>query len=268
MSSLRGNPSVDAQASGHTMDAPDRGAIDASCRPVVTLWFASATFWLMMGSIFALLASIKMHAPYFLADFEWLTFGRVRPAHLNGMIFGWASMSGIGTLLWLQARLCRVLLPFREALFIFAMYWNVAIAWGLYGILMGQSTGIEWLELPFYPATALGAAFLVLFATSLRMLLTRRVQHIYVSQWYLFGATLWFPVLYAAAMLILFVVPAAGSVRATANWWFAHNVLGLWLTPVGLATAYYLIPKVLGRPVHSYYLSILGFWTLALFYNW
>ena len=60
----------------------------------------------------------------------------------------------------------------------------------------------------------------------------------------------------------------AGSVKASANWWYAHNVLGLWLTPVGLATAYYLIPKVIGRPVYSYYLSVLGFWTLAIFYNW
>ena len=52
------------------------------------------------------------------------------------------------------------------------------------------------------------------------------------------------------------------------NWWFAHNVLGLWLTPIGLASAYFFIPKVIGRPVHSYHLSLLGFWSLALFYNW
>lgn len=248
--------------------APDRAQIDASCRPVVILWFASATFWLVVGSIFALLASVKMHAPYVLSEQAWLTFGRIRPAHLNAMIFGWGSMAGIGTLLWLQARLSRVLLPFREALYLFAIYWNIAIAVGLTGILGGQSTGVEWLELPFYPAFALGMAYLLLFVTSLRMLLTRNVQHLYVSQWYLFGSTLWFPFLYVAAMILIFIIPAPGSVKATANWWFAHNVLGLWLTPIGVATAYYLIPKVLGRPVHSYYLSILGFWTLALFYNW
>jgi cytochrome c oxidase cbb3-type subunit 1 len=57
-------------------------------------------------------------------------------------------------------------------------------------------------------------------------------------------------------------------VKGVGNWWFAHNVLGLWLTPIGLAAAYYLIPKIIGRPVHSYHLSLLGFWTLALFYNW
>ena len=52
------------------------------------------------------------------------------------------------------------------------------------------------------------------------------------------------------------------------NWWFGHNVLGLWFTPVAVGTAYYLIPKIIGRPVHSYYLSITGFWALALFYSW
>ncbi|MFU8805613.1 MAG: cbb3-type cytochrome c oxidase subunit I, partial [Bradymonadaceae bacterium] len=61
---------------------------------------------------------------------------------------------------------------------------------------------------------------------------------------------------------------ATGVAQATANWWFAHNVLGIWFTPVGLAAAYYFIPKVIGRPVHSYHLSLLGFWTLAFFYNW
>jgi cytochrome c oxidase cbb3-type subunit 1 len=56
--------------------------------------------------------------------------------------------------------------------------------------------------------------------------------------------------------------------EAAANWWYAHNILGLWITPPALAAAYYFIPKVVGRPVYSYHLSYLGFWTLALFYNW
>lgn len=245
-----------------------RAEIDASCRPVVMVWYISAVVWLLFGSLLAMLASIKMHSPYFLADAAWLTFGRVRPAHLNAMTYGWASMAGIGTLLWLQARLCRIRLPFREALYIFAMYWNLALAYGLYGILDGQSSGVEWLEMPLATAIALGGAFIVLFVTSLKMLLSRRSTHLYVSQWYLFGAVFWFPFLYVAATLLMFVVPAQGSVKAVANWWFAHNVLGLWLTPIGLSTAYYLIPKVLNKPVHSYHLSILGFWTVGLFYNW
>lgn len=69
----------------------ERWTIDQSCRQVVLLWYGSSVFWLLFGSLLALVASIKMHTPGFLADSPWLTFGRVRPAHLNTMIYGWAS---------------------------------------------------------------------------------------------------------------------------------------------------------------------------------
>jgi cytochrome c oxidase cbb3-type subunit 1 len=92
----------------------------------------------------------------------------------------------------------------------------------------------------------------------------RRVKHLYVSVWYLGAALLWFPLLYAVAN-----APGVhfGVEQATMNWWYGHNVLGLWFTPLGLAAAYYFIPKVLGTPIYSYNLSLLGFWTLAFFYS-
>jgi hypothetical protein len=103
----------------HRFDAMDvsvRAEIDRSCREVVLFWYASSVSWLLLGSALALVASVKLHTPGFLADSEWLTFGRVRPAHLNTMIYGWASMSGMGTLLWLMARLCKIPLPWREGM--------------------------------------------------------------------------------------------------------------------------------------------------------
>jgi len=92
----------------------------------------------------------------------------------------------------------------------------------------------------------------------------RRVKHLFISVWYLGASMLWGPFLVIAFLLPIY----SGVPEATANWWYAHNILGLWITPAGLAAAYYFIPKVIGRPVHSYHLSYLGFWTLALFYNW
>lgn len=265
---LSHKPFAPQQASSELDSVSTRSLIDASCRQVVLTWYISGTFWLVAGSVLALLASIKMHAPYFLADAHWLTFGRVRPAHLNTMIYGWGSMAAIGTALWLQGRLARVRLPYRELLLVSAIYWNAVVAVGTVQILSGDSSSVEWLEFPSLPAIALTLVFVVLFLTSLRMLVARRNEHIYVSQWYLFGAVFWFPFLYLAATMAIFLAPVAGISKSVANWWFAHNVLGLWLTPTGLATAYYLIPKILGRPVHSYYLSLVGFWSLALFYNW
>ena len=96
----------------------------------------------------------------------------------------------------------------------------------------------------------------------------RREPHLYVSQWYLLAALFWFPWLYSAAQILLVLDPVRGTVQSAVNWWFAHNVLGLWITPIGLAAIYYFIPKVLGKPVYNYSLSVIGFWSLALFYNW
>ncbi len=245
-----------------------RGAVDASCRGPVLLFFASAVLWLLVGTALALLASVKMHSPGVLADWGWLTFGRVRPAHLSTVIYGWGSMAGVGVLLWLEARLCRVALPLQLLLVVGCVLWNVGVAGGTLSILSGAGTSVEWLEFPREWSFLFAGVFAVIMAASLMMFSGRRVGHIYVSQWYLFGAVLWFPFLYVLGNAIIHGRLGEGVVQAAANWWFAHNVLGLWFTPIGLAAVYYLLPKVLGRPIHSYYLSILGFWTLALFYNW
>jgi cytochrome c oxidase cbb3-type subunit 1 len=95
-------------------------------------------------------------------------------------------------------------------------------------------------------------------------LLRRKVEHLYVSVWYIGAGLLWFPILFLIANW-----PGLhfGVQQATMNWWFGHNVLGLWFTPLALAAAYYFIPKVLGKPIHSYNLSLLGFWSLAFFYS-
>ena len=252
-------------------EAPElrqRAAVDASARLPVLLFMVSGVLWLLTGTTLALVASFKMHSPEFLADAAWLTFGRVRPAHLNTMIYGWASMTGIGVILWLQARLSRALLPMQAGLTAVAIIWDVAVLAGTIAILAGGSTSVEWIEFPPSVAGILIVLFLAIFVASVLTFARRNVEHVYVSQWYLFGAVFWFPFLYVAANIMIHGGGAVGIAEGTANWWFAHNVLGIWFTPIGLAAAYYFIPKVIGRPIHSYYLSILGFWTLAIFYNW
>ena len=96
------------------------------------------------------------------------------------------------------------------------------------------------------------------------MLRQRRVHHLYVSVWYMGAALFWFPILYIVAK-----IPGLhfGVEQATMNWWYGHNVLGLFYTPLSIACVYYFLPKVIGHPVQSYNLSLLGFWTLAFFYG-
>jgi cytochrome c oxidase cbb3-type subunit 1 len=96
----------------------------------------------------------------------------------------------------------------------------------------------------------------------------RNGEQIYITQWYLLAAFLWFPWLYGAAQVMLFVVPVQGVMQAAVAWWYANNVMFLWLGAIALGIAYYMIPKVIGRPVYSYHLAAIGFWSYALFSSW
>ena len=155
-----------------------REDVDRSTALVVMLFFVSSVLWLLIGSGLALLASIKLHTPGFLADWAWATFGRIRPAHLNTVIYGWGSMAGIGVLLWLTARLCRVTLPLRLPLVVTCVLWNVAVAGGTWSILAGYGTSVEWLEFPYHWSFVFAGLFGVLMSSSLTMFTRRRVSHI------------------------------------------------------------------------------------------
>lgn len=241
-----------------------RSIADSSSRWPVLLFSASSVFWLVVGSVAGLVVSLKFTYPDWLVAQPALTFGRLRPIHLNVVAYGWLSMAGIGTALWLLPRTLRT--PLRGGGFAVAgsIVWNLGLVLGVVALLQGWSDGIEWLEFPWQ----LDGLFVVAGALAgVPLLLTlrhRNVEHLYVSTWYVAAALVWFPLLFLFANLpgIHF-----GVEHALVNWWFAHNVLGLWFTPLALAAAYYLIPKIVGRPIYSYQLSLLGFWALALFYS-
>jgi len=237
---------------------------DQSSKPAVLIWLSSAVFWLLIGSFYGLLASIKMHYPEFMADSQWWTFGRIRPMHLNAVVYGWSSMAGIGAVLFLVPRLFKTPLRGTPYAVTGAIIWNIGVILGLGAINFGLSDGQEWLEFPWQVdfLFVLGGA---LCAVPLLLTCARRtVEHLYVSSWYFLAALVWFPFLFFIANVPK-VFP--GATGATVNWWFAHNVLGLWVTPLGIGIAYYIIPKILGRPIISYKLSLIGFWSLALFYS-
>ncbi len=242
--------------------------IDESMRTPSILFLSAAVCWLVIGSFFALVASIKLHSPDFLANVEWLTFGRARSAHLNAMAFGWANNAIFAVSLWIMARLCKTAVRHGGLLIIAGIFWNIGVTIGVIGILTGGLTSVEWLEMPPQVAPILAFSYILIGVWGVIAFRFRQLGHVYVSQWYILAALFWFPWLYIIAQTMIFIEPARGTVQAITNWWFAHNVLGLWFTPVGLGAIYYFLPKVLGRPIYSYYLSVLGFWSLALFYNW
>ncbi len=242
--------------------------IDRSMRGAAIFFLISSVLWLLIGSALAIIAALKAHTPDFLGAYETLTFGRVRSAHLNAMVFGWSNNAIFAVGLWMMARLCRNEVRHHGMLYIAGALWNIATTIGIAGILLGHSTSIEWLEMPKNVTPVLALSYALIGAWGILAFRFRRGEHVYVSQWYILAALFWFPWLYTIAQMMIVWFPARGTVQAITNWWFAHNVLGLWFTPMALAAAYYFIPKVLGKPIHSYYLSVLGFWSLALFYNW
>jgi cytochrome c oxidase cbb3-type subunit I len=236
---------------------------DASSRQPVLLAFSCAIIWLLIGSTFGVVASLKMHLPDLLTGEGWLTFGRIRPAHLNAMIYGWASIAMMGVSLWIIPRLVHTELCRPRLAQLGIVLWNVGLVIGIIGILAGRSDGLEWLEMDRYVADPWlvvggGLVGLSLLATLAR----RKVDHLYVSVWYIMAAYLWFPVIFIVGNWPTWT----GVESAATNWFYAHNVLGLWLTAISLGAVYYFIPKVLGRPINSYHLSLLGFWALAFFY--
>lgn len=261
---VSGHERVGGAASADAAELQDRLRADRSSSAAALAFIASSVGWLLLGSVFGMLASLNFQVPDWLSTSPLITFGRTRVVHLNIVTYGWASMAGIGVALWLFPRLLKTRLAGARFAIAGAVLWNLGVAAGCAAILFGWSDGMEWLEIPWQIGMLLAIAGALAAVPLLLTLRRRTVDHLYVSVWYLAAALLWFPILYAVAK-----VPHMhfGVESAIVNWWFAHNVLGLWLTPLGLGAAYYLIAKIVGRPIHSYNLSLIGFWALAMFYS-
>ncbi|MEO7941304.1 MAG: cbb3-type cytochrome c oxidase subunit I, partial [Burkholderiaceae bacterium] len=253
-----------AGSHGDTDEMIERARADASTGPLVFFFYCCAVIWLLVASLVGLTASIKLHQPDWLVQEAWLTFGRIRTIHLNAVAYGWAPMAGLGTAMFVIPRLLKTPLMGARFAFVGAVLWNAALIAGLGSIGAGINDGLEWLEIPWQIGTlfALGGGLIAL--PLVFTLVNRKVEHLYVSVWYMACALFWLPVL-----LIVAKMPGLhhGVQQAAMNWWFGHNVLGLFYTPLALASVYYFLPKVIGRPIQSYNLSLLGFWGLAFFYG-
>jgi cytochrome c oxidase cbb3-type subunit 1 len=252
---------------GGTVDAGELAArvrCDESTAPLVFFFLCCAFAWLLVATAAGLTASIKLHSPDWLTDQAWLTFGRIRTIHLNAVAYGWAPMAGLGIALFVIPRLLKTPLVGGRYALLGAALWNAALIAGLGSIANGINDGLEWLEIPWQIDVLFVAGGALVAVPLVLTLLRRQVAHLYVSVWYMGCALFWFPVLFLVAK---FPGLHRGVEQATTNWWFGHNVLGLFYTPLALASVYYFLPKVIGRPVQSYNLSLLGFWGLAFFYG-
>jgi cytochrome c oxidase cbb3-type subunit I len=242
--------------------------IDASCRAPVLLLLVSAAVWLLLGSLLGLIATLKFHSPAILADCPWFTYGRVHAAQLNAFIYGFAAPAGLGVLLWVLAHLGRTRLAFSPGIIAGAVLWNLGVTVGTLGILAGENTGYEWLEMPRYGSVLLFAGYLAIGLGAMLTFHQRREPRLYISQWFLLAAVLWFPWIYTTASLLLVAKPVRGALQTVVDGWYAQNLTIVWLGFIGLAALFYFVPKVTKRPLYSHYLGIFVFWTLAMFGSW
>lgn len=255
-------PNVDAR------DAQLRSEIDRSLRHPVMFFFTSGALWLFVGVLLGLASSIRNHSPEFLGDAGWLTTGRLSLAHQNILLYGWACQAAFGGIIWLMARLCRKVNQSSVMILVAGHIWNVAVTLGLIGILGGYSTGISWLAFPAYLWPVFLLSYILITVWSVVQFQTREGNATYISQWYLLAAIFAFPWLFTTANLFVFVFDGHPLMKTAVSEWYRGTLLLLFFMPVAIAAAYYLAPKVTGRPVYSYHLALFGFWALMVVAPW
>lgn len=233
------------------------------------VWFFCSALWFPFLATFGFLMAVKFFMPDFLSDSAWDSFGRIRPAHVNGVLFGFVSSGLLGMMFYIIPRLCGRALHFPSLAKGAALIWNLAVLAGVVWILLGGSQGREYAEMPFVIDVMVILALISMAVIVFANILRRREKKIYVSLWYYMGTMLWFPIVYFIGNVMWHPDSGAlnGTVDAIFNWYYGHNVLGLWFTTLGIPAWYYLIPKILNRPLYSHFLSLIAFFSIAFFYT-
>jgi cytochrome c oxidase cbb3-type subunit I len=243
-------------------------SVESSCRLPLLVLFISTLSWLFLATLFGLIGSLKMHMPHFLAGTEFLTYGRVSAAQTNCALYGFALQAGLGFVTWLFVRMGRTPIASPITMTIGAAFYNTALTIGILGLLGGDSTGFQGFEIPRYAIWGMWFAFVIMGIVAVMTYSNRDEQQTYPSQWFAFTAVFWFAWICATAGLLLLEHPVRGVVQSSINWWYVHNLHSIVLGFIGLASIFYFIPKLLGRPLYSRQLALFAFWLLALFGSW
>jgi len=248
-------------------DLIERAAIDRSARYPVMFFFTSAAAWLLFATVMGFVSSLKLRVPGLFDEYQFMGYGRLFPVHFNALVYGWAMQAGIGVMLWLMARLTRSRIQTPVALIVAGHIWNAGVALAVISIWAGAGRSIPLLDFPswLWPVFAISYAMTVIWI--IPMFHARRNTLYYISELYLIGAAVWFPWIFLTANLLI-NKGSAPVMGAGTGAWYVSNLIYFWMAPVALAVAYYIIPKISGRPIYSYPLALVGFWVLAILSGW
>lgn len=248
--------------------AADVTAIDLAARGPLLLLIGSGIVWLVISGILALIASIQLHSPHFLSGYSFLTHGRIEAMRETAFVYGWAGNAGLAIGVWMLGRLGGNLLRALNWMFTGAAFWNIGLTAGLVGIAIGDMTSFSLFELPRYAQPIMVVAYGAVAISGVLAWTGRRHDVTYASQWYVVAALFLFPWLSSVAQLVLLWSPLRGVAQNVAAAWYAQGAWSLWLAPLALAAAYYIVAKQSGRVLPNYDSAPLGFWSLIFVGAW
>ena len=240
-------------------------------------WGVIATMvWGVAGLAAGLYIALQLAFPALNLDLEYTSFGRLRPLHTSAVIFAFGGNALIATSFYVVQRTCRARLAFPSlARFVFWGY-QLFIVLAATGYLLGITESREYAEPEWYVDLWLTAVWIAYAAVFVGTIVKRREPHIYVANWFYLSFILTIAMLHVVNNLAIPVSLTgsksyslfAGVQDALTQWWYGHNAVGFFLTAGFLAMMYYFVPKQAERPVYSYRLSIIHFWSLIFLYIW
>lgn len=239
---------------------------DKEDRELVAIFSAytiSSALWLLFATGVGILMAYKFGAPEF-GRGAWLTFGRLRPIHTNATFYGFASIALVGLAYYIASRSSGTKLYSAPLAWAGLALFNAAAVAGTVALDLGYNDGnLEYREWPWWIRGIFLAALVVTASNLIATVARRRSEDIYLSNWYMIGATLW-----TSIIAVVAIVPwyQYGLGQVAVSGFYMHNAVGMWFTPLALGVIYYALPKLLNRPIYSYALGVFAFWTNLLFY--
>lgn len=231
---------------------------------LVKLYFFMALLFLTASMLAGLLMSFQLinHNP--LPSIPLLSPGRWRMLHTNAVAYGFLANGFLGALHWAIPRLTLQPVFHRALSWLIFIAWQLVVAATAVGLLMGEAQALEWGETPVWidPVAQLGV---ILVAINFMTPIARMKGPMYVTLWYFMAAFIWTPLVYAMGNFLpqYFV---SGSSAGAIGGLFIHDLVGLFVTPLGWGLMYYFVPILTKKPIWSHGLSLVGFWGLAFFY--
>ena len=241
---------------------------------VVRQFAIMTVVWGVVGMLVGVLIAAQLTWPELNPGVSFLSYSRLRPLHTNAVIFAFGGSALFATAYYVVQRTCATTL-FLPKLAEFTFWgWQLVIVAAAITLPLGYTTAKEYAELE-WPIDLLIAVVWVCFAVVyFGTIAKRRVQHIYVANWFYGAFIITIALLHIVNSLEIPVAPLksysifAGTTDAMVQWWYGHNAVGFFLTAGFLAMMYYFVPKQAERPVYSYRLSVVHFWALIGIYMW